>query len=90
MFKSYFTRNGALAAGMISFLLVIISKLTNIGIPYNIALVFVFLIFDFAILKFIQIRAVQAYGDNRAVKIFVYGMGAVLLLFLILKLFGVN
>lgn len=75
---------------VITLLLSLIGFLTGVGVARNIAFVLVFSVFDFLLLTYIRKRLTQLYGDSRAIKLFVYGFGLVVLLVFILQLFGVE
>jgi hypothetical protein len=78
----------SIAALILFSLLTIIGYLEKIGVVYVIAFSLVFGISDFLALTIIKKGFENIYGKSRAINIFVYGFGSVVLLIFILMLLG--
>jgi len=88
--RNFKLNNRKTPAIIVSLLLSLVGFLIKKGITRNIAFVLVFSIFDFLLLIFVKKRLEALYGNARAIKIFVYGVGIILLLIFILLIFGIN
>jgi len=78
-FKIFRSRTGVFSAIIIILLLTLIGYLADAGISYKLAFILVFTIFDLLVLTYIRKRLIETYGDSRAVKLFVYGLGIAIL-----------
>ena len=73
---------------IVSLLFSIIGFLTKAGLTYTISFILVFGVFDLLVLSFIKRKLEETYGKSRAVNMFVYGFGLVVLLVFILIFLG--